>query len=65
MQEEECLLGDSKPSQHNNEKFAITSGFFFKKIRAGEMAEQLRTHAAFSDGTGSVPSTHMVAHSCL
>lgn len=34
------------------------------KPGAGEMAEQLRSLAAYAEDPGSVPSTHMVAHNC-
>ena len=38
---------------------------FKTDLRAGEMAQWLKTQAAFPEGPGSILSTHMAAHSCL
>jgi hypothetical protein len=60
---------------HDNQKFIL---FLFEgnrnvdknlnlstNCRAGEMAQQLRALAALPEVPGSIPSIHMVAHSCL
>jgi hypothetical protein len=34
-------------------------------LEAGEMAQWLRALAALPEDPGSIPSTHMTAHTCL
>ena len=46
-------------------RLGSTVNIVLKIIRAGEMSQQLRALAAFPEDPGSIPSTHMVAHSHL